>query len=257
MRKSRMRAFTVALLAGVAAANGDMKVVEGAQRAEASQGAKVTAEQQQAIDAYAAELKRVQAGQDKTMEPLLSAASRIKRLLNEPPDPQGQPRPQVDELAEVELERIERQLIGISIHIGDTIDVSPDRQFYLSQAKRHGGPVDVAFFALLNRAYPPSGWPVWIERTGPESGCVDFTSGELVDLFWAWQRFLSEHPRRYVEAVDDEVRALEEDLLAADDQRCPQDPAMIQRELRRLARLLPEHPIAKKIVQRLTTAPGR
>ena len=39
VRKSRVRAFTVALLAGVAAANGDMKVVEGAQRAEASQGA--------------------------------------------------------------------------------------------------------------------------------------------------------------------------------------------------------------------------
>jgi hypothetical protein len=257
VRKAVGMVFTVALLAGGTSRSGVTNVVEGARHTNASQGVTVTAEQQRAIDAYAAELKRVQAGQEKSMEPLLAAAGRIKSLLNEPFGPQQQPRPQVDELAEVELRRIERQLIGISIHIGDTIDVSPDREFYLFQAKLHGGPVDIAFFALLNRAYGPSGWPVWIERTGPESGCIDFTSGELVDLFWAWQRFLSEHPRRYVEAVDHEVRKLEEDLLAPDSRRCPQDPAMIQRELRRLASLLPEHPIAKKIVQRLTTTPGR
>lgn len=257
MRKAGVRAFAVALLAGVISTSAVTDVAESAQRTDATQGVKVTAEQQRAIDAYAAELKRVQAGQENSMEPLLAAASRIKTLLNEPPGPQEQPRPEVDELVEVELRRIERQLIGISIHIGDTVDVSPDREFYLSLAKLRGGPVDVAFFALLNRAYAPSGWPVWIEPTGPESGCIDFTSGELVDLFWGWQRFLSEHPRRYVQAVGHEVRELEGDLLAGDSQRCPQDPAMIQRELRRLARLLPEHPIARKIGQRLTTTPRR
>ena len=256
MRKSLVTAFSIALFTCVAT-TAAFKTTDGGQRGEVAPGPTVTAEQQRAIDAYVVELSRVLAGREIDMEPLLAAAAIIKTLLTGPVFPQQPPRPQVDELGEAELKRIQRQLNGISIHIGDTIDVSPDRKFYLGQAKLHGGPVDVAFFALLNRSYAASSWPVWIERTGTESGCVDFTSGELVDLFWAWQRFLSDHPRRYVDAVNDEVQKLEEDLLATGSGLCPQDPVMVQRELRRLARLLPDHPISKKIGERLALVPGR
>ena len=151
-------------------------------RAGAFQEARVTPEQQKAIDAYVAELKRVNTTQRTSLENLLLAAYRVESVLMYPAAPQEPRRPAVDELSPEELQRIRDQLNGVDIHVGDTVSVMPDREFFLWRAKSNGGSVDVEFFALLNRAYPPSGWPVWIERTGAETGCVDFTSGELVDL---------------------------------------------------------------------------
>src|SRR5262245_40414260 len=95
VRKAGVTSFTVALLAGVMSMSAVADVVESAQRTNASQDAKITAEQQRAIDAYGAELRRVQAGPENSLEPLLAAAGRIKALLNEPPGPREQPRPQV------------------------------------------------------------------------------------------------------------------------------------------------------------------
>jgi len=238
----------VVILADALAATGR------AQQVIPAPSAKVTPEQQEAIDAYATELKRFLMGQGMSMEPLLAAADRITHLLNFPVAPGERPRPHVDELAPDELRRIERPLTGISIHIGDFIDVSPDREYFLGQARLHGGPVDIEFFALLKRAYRPSGWPIEVERTSAESGCIDFTSGELVDLFWAWQRFRSVNPGRYDSATAKELARLEENLLTPDRSRCPQNPAMVERELRRLVELLPQHPIAAKIRQRLSGA---
>lgn len=182
------------------------------------------------------------------MEPLLAKAAEVERLLNWV----------VDELAASEVDRIERHLTGIRIHIGDTVFVSPDPEYLLGQAKLHGGPVDVEFFALLNRTYRPSGYgaagfPVGMQSITNESGCIDFTSGELVDLFSAWHRFQAEHPGRYSASTAKELRRLEDALTERG--RCPQDPKLVERELRRLIGLVPEHPVAKTIRQQLGPGP--
>ena len=214
------------------------------------QAGRVTREQQRAVDAYVAELARVTAARNTSLEPLLAAAYRVQDLLMGVSDPQDQPRPSVDELLPEELARVTAQLNGIDIHIGDTIHVLPDPEVLLSLARSKGRTVDIEFFALLDRAYAPSGWPVWIERTGPESGCVDFTSGELVDLFWAWRRFQAANPRRYASAVGRQLREMEEDLLS-DQRQCAQDRRLVARQLRRLLSLIPRDPLAPKIGDRL------
>ena len=124
-------------------------------RAGAVQGAQVTSEQQKAIDAYAVELKRIMGTQSASLENLLDAAYDVERLLIGPSGLRELPRPAVDELSTEELERIRRQLNGLDIHIGDTVSIMPDREFFLWRAKSNGRPVDIEFFALLNRTYRP------------------------------------------------------------------------------------------------------
>lgn len=80
-------------------------------------------------------------------------------------DPDARPRPTVEDLPPGELERVRRQLTGIRVHIGDTIHVTPDPGVLLALARAKGRPVDVEFFALLDRAYDPSSWPA------PSAGC--------------------------------------------------------------------------------------
>jgi len=70
-----------------------LAATRGAQQVIPVPSAKVTPEQQQAIDAYATELKRLLAGQGMSMEPLLAAADRITHLLNFPVAPGERPRP--------------------------------------------------------------------------------------------------------------------------------------------------------------------
>lgn len=223
-------------------------------RAGAVQDARATPEQQKAIDAYVAELKRITGTQGASLENLLAAAYNVATLLYHPPGPQELPRPGVDELSPDELQRIRKELNGLDIHIGDTVSVMPDREFFLSRARSNGRSVDIQFFALLNRAYPPSGWPVWIERTGPESGCVDFTSGELVDLFAAWRRFQAANPGSYASAVARELGDMEDDLLADDRRLCAQDMDLVGRELQRFLSLFPQDPLAAKIRTRSSSA---
>ena len=114
--------------------------------------ARVAPEQQKAIDAYVAELKRVNTTQRTSLENLLLAAYRVESVLMYPAAPQEPRRPAVDELSPEELQRIRDQLNGVDIHVGDTVSVMPDREFFLWRAKSNGGSVDVEFFALLNRA---------------------------------------------------------------------------------------------------------
>lgn len=231
----------------LAMGSGGQSVEVAAASREAAQAEKVTVEQQQAIDVYVSELARVNASTDISLERLLAAAYRVQAILMPAADPDARPRPTVEDLPPGELERVRRQLTGIRVHIGDTIHVTPDPGVLLALARAKGRPVDVEFFALLDRAYDPSSWPIWIQRTGPESGCVDFTSGELVDMYWAWRRFEAAYPGSYAFAVDRELRSMEHDLLAAGSRLCAQDMRLVERELDRLITVLPKDPLAPKI----------
>jgi hypothetical protein len=99
-----------------------------------NQTGKVLGSQQLAIDAYAAELKKVDSGTGISLEPLLATAEPLELLAWT-----------LEELSGEEVKRISVQLRGLDIHIGDTVYAKPDPQFFMWLAERTGRPVDVEF----------------------------------------------------------------------------------------------------------------
>lgn len=211
----------------------------------------VTPGQQKAIDAYVAERERVLASRG-SLEALLAAAHRVNDVFTPPPPGD----PSLDELPKPEIERIARLLPGLDVHIGDTVGVLLDEEYFLGLAKSHGQSVDVEFFALYERTYSrPSVWAAWMEPTGPETACTDFTSGELVDVFAAWRRFQNSYPGRYAQAVAKELEYAADSLLAQGRALCQQDMRVVRRELERLLASSPQDPLAPGIRKRLGDLP--
>lgn len=217
----------------------------------------VTPEQQKAIDAYARERKRVDSLRGDSLEPLLAAAHRVIEVMSDVTSKPGEPPPPfLDDLAEAELSRIQRLLPGLDLHNADVVAVLLDSDFFWSLARNHGRPVDVEFFALYRRTHPAGQWwSAWLEQTGPESVCIDFTSGELVDLYAAWRRFQRIHGKRYAAAVAKELSEIEEDLLSDRRRWCSEDVQLVRRELDRLIAMLPADPIASAVQKRLSELP--
>lgn len=211
------------------------------------QGRATSTTQQTAIDAYVAERQRVRSMRDGSLEPLYAAARRVSDVFIVPEAGDRV----IDELSQQEIERIRRALPGLDVHIGDTVGVQIDADHFLALAKAHGGIVDVEFFALYRRTYPRSHRAAWMERTGPETACADFTSGELVDVYRAWRRFQRAHPERYRESVARELEDAAESLLVEGNGLCPQHMTLVRRELERLLAASPDDPVAPRIRERI------
>jgi DNA-binding FadR family transcriptional regulator len=207
----------------------------------------ISAAQQKGIDAYATELQRTRSRRGGGLEPLFSAAQHVARVFTLPELGDRT----IDEFPKEEVERIQRALPGLDIHIGDTIGVLVDSDYFLSLARAHGRPLDVEFFALYRRTYPQSHRAAWLVRTGPESACADFTSGELVDVYAAWRRFQRRHPQHYREAVARQLEHAADSLLAEGKTLCAQDKGLIKRELERLIASAPRDPLAARVRTRI------
>lgn len=140
---------------------------------------------------------------------------------------------------------------GLSFRVGESsLAVGPDPRFFLDLARRRGTSVDEAFFTLLRDTYHADG--VTRRYTVPRSDeavCHVFDHPDLEPLYRNWTRFWATHPRAYTDAVDREVKALE-DLVAESTCACG-DRESVEAGLERFLKSFPRSPVVPRVRARL------
>ena len=140
---------------------------------------------------------------------------------------------------------------GLGIRLGEeSLLVGPDPRFFLDLARRRGTAVDEEFFTLLRDTYHADG--VTRRYTVPRSDvsvCHVFDHPDLESLYRNWTRFWATHPRAYADAVDREVKALE-DMVAQSTCACG-DRESVEAGLERFLKSFPRSPVERQVRARL------
>lgn len=141
-----------------------------------------------------------------SVEQLLERARRVSHVLLI----DGLPGPSVlDRLSDVEIQQLGERLPGVRVWRHETQGVEIDPAFFVSLSRTNGRPADVDFFEAYRQTYPAGfGWPAYIRQQTDYSGCIDYKSGKLTDLYFLWSAFSTNHPAAYPDEVLDIVEAL-------------------------------------------------
>lgn len=174
-----------------------------------------------AIIDYEQELKSVTSSRS-SVEDLLRRADRIEQILffgQNPADWVSL----FDRLSSTDIEDLNSKLVGIKIWKGDTLAaLEIDSYFFLTLSRKYGTPADVAYFEAYRQTYPRGNiWPAYTKPVTDYSGCTDYASGKLVDLFEIWGSYSSRYPGDYTDRVYKITEAISEefthDTCACDD----------------------------------------
>ena len=187
---------------------------------------------QGAAQAYVTALDRLTSGaRDVSLEDVYSLGVRLgEALLSPTSNFEGMPAS--------EFQALYRRLPGFMLSREEVLIARPEPAYFLDLAKRHGQPVDRAFFALHTRTRPGGVWPVYVQQQTDYSGCTLFGQGNLVDSYRSWRHFRDEFPRGYSAFVSDALADIE-DKVAQSTCACG-DADSVSRELAEFARAFPE-----------------
>ncbi|NMO16335.1 hypothetical protein HPC49_43965 [Pyxidicoccus fallax] len=128
--------------------------------------------------------------------------------------------------------------------------MGPDPRFFRELAHQRGTAVDQEFFELFADTYFADG--VTRRYTVPrseDSVCHVFDSPDVGPLYRKWTRFWATYPRAYADAVDREIRALE-DMVAVSTCACG-GPESVEAGLERFLKSFPRSPVVPQVRARL------
>ena len=203
---------------------------------------------QASVTAYLGELNRVERARSRaSMERLFTLAMSVKHDLMTP-QLDWKPLP-LEELSEPEFAALQRRLRGMIVNRDETVFAAPDIPFFVDLGERKGGTEDRLFFRIYLRTYPGVAIPAYIRQQTDYSGCTDFESGKLTQLYGEWTAYSRMHPKRYASEVRDELDQIEDTLLHSTCACGPQ--RSVAAELRHFLNRHPESPLAPRVRDRL------
>jgi hypothetical protein len=145
---------------------------------------------------YTAALERLQAGRGGSVEATFEAAVAGGEALL----------PKIEDLPRLE------PVPGMVLNNEEILIATPDAEFFLALARKHGDRVDVEFFENYAATFPDSVWPSYIEQQTDVTGCTRFGAGELTARYAGWLAFRAHHPKRYVRAVAERLADIERQI---------------------------------------------
>jgi hypothetical protein len=203
---------------------------------------------QRSVDGYLAELNRVERARSRTsMERLFALAMAVKHDLMTP-QLDWKPLP-LEELSEQEFAALQRRARGMILNRAEAVFAVPDIPFFVDLGERKGNTEDRLFFRIYLRTYPGVAVPAYVRQQADYSGCTDFESGKLTQLYGEWTAYGRMHPKRYADTVRDELGQIEDNLLHSS---CACGPSRTAAgELRHFLNRQTASPLAPRVRERL------
>jgi hypothetical protein len=155
----------------------------------------------------------------------------------------------IESLSDSEFESLSQTLPGVILNREEVLLAEPEPKFFLSLARRHGGPADVQFFKNYAATVPGGVWRSYTIQQTDVTGCTDFANGELVKRYAGWLAFRSAHPKAYFSAVRDQLAAIER-AVSEDTCACGSRGGVL-RELELFARTFRNSPVRPKVQGRI------
>ena len=147
-----------------------------------------------------------------------------------------------------EFSTLQAAVRGLLLHREMDIYAQPDPAFFLTLARAHGRPADIAFFEQYGRTWGPDLVPVYLKLRPQPSPCVRFGEGLIAPLYAGWQQFASQHAGAYAAQAAQNLRDLEEAVALG---TCACDGVeSVQRELAGFLKQFPGTPQAALIAAR-------
>ncbi len=137
---------------------------------------------------------------------------------------------------------------GLRVHREIDIYAQPEPVFFLTLAKAHGRPEDIAFFERYAQSWGEDLIPVYLKLRPQPTPCVRFGEGRIAPLYAAWQDYRAQYPAAYSRHVQQNLRDLEE-AVALGTCAC-EGLASVQREQADFIQRFPDNPQAAAIKAR-------
>lgn len=198
------------------------------------------------VQAYRSTLDNLESGEPgATVEQTFDAALAVRSALLRTVGAESV----IESLSDSEFESLSQRLPGVILNREEVLLAEPDPKFFLSLARRHGGPADVQFFENYAATVPDGVWRSYTIQQTDVTGCTDFANGELVKRYAGWIAFGSAHPRAYLSAVSDQLAAIEREVSEG---TCAcGSPGGVLRELELFARTFRDSRVGPKVEGRI------
>lgn len=116
----------------------------------------------------------------------------------------------LERYTDTEFSALQAQMRGLTLSRGVDIYAQPDPKFFLSLAKAHGRPEDVAFFTRYAGSWGPDLVPTYLKLRPQPTPCVRFGENRIAPLYADWQQYAAQHAAAYTARVAENLRDLEE-----------------------------------------------
>lgn len=159
-----------------------------------------------AITRYLTELSRVENAPERTsMEALFEMTDSLNQYLcngelySRTSYGQTRPLPTIEDLSDADYDSLCTRLRGMALNRSETVFAEADSATFLPLARAKGLPADRGFMVSYF-ATRPMAWPAYVVQETDFSGCNDYGSGAMVDIYARWRRFRAEHAGSYERA---------------------------------------------------------
>lgn len=199
------------------------------------------------IDAYVAELKKVEAARAPvSLEPLFDAADEAGAAMMKLVDGD---RAWIETLDDAEFTDLQKTMRGMNLVRGYDIYTQPDGHWFLQLAERLGRPADIAFFKLYADFWDAEQMPKYLQLGRRATPCVRFGEGIIPTLYTEWGAYAKQYPDAYTGFTQQMLRDLEE-AVALGVCTCT-DAEAVEKELRGFVKRFPQTPVANQVRERL------
>jgi hypothetical protein len=164
-------------------------------------------------------------------------------------DDYGERTTQLERLSEADFNLLRKTLRGIFLYRFETLHCDPDSLFFLEISRRHGTLTDAKFFEFYRQTYPRPKWPVYQQPQTDLTGCTDYGSGKLVELYELWRSFQINHPADYIVPVKEMLDSIGGELAMGTCACGPRET--VEREFQSFINRLPDDPLAVTVTGRL------
>jgi hypothetical protein len=155
----------------------------------------------------------------------------------------------LETLGEPAFQAVAAGMPGFTVTRQESVRVTPDLEFFLALARRHGEPADVRFFESYRQTVVAGGWPVYVEPQTDSAGCTRYGSLRLVEAYRRWTDYRRQFPGRYAARVGEFIETIEAELAGG---RCACGArASVLGELRAFLEAFPGAPIAPDLRARV------
>lgn len=136
---------------------------------------------------YASALWRYQVkGNRRSVEGLINKGKYVDEKIEE-----------IEALSEADYSLLKRKMKGFTVNREEILLIEPDLKFFLNFSRRHGTPVDIAYFILMRKIKPDDVGAAYIEQQTDYSGCTVYGEGLLSKLYGEILKFKRKYPYAY------------------------------------------------------------
>jgi hypothetical protein len=156
---------------------------------------------------------------------------------------------QFTRLSEYDFIMLQKKLRGVFLYRFETLHCDPDSLFFLEASRRNGTAADTGFFECYRQTHPRGKWPIFIQPQTDLTGCIDYGSGKLVELYEQWHSFKVSYPSDYVVPVKEILDNITE-LLAKGTCACGSRET-VEHEFQSFVNRFPRHALSIALNNRI------